>query len=45
MQSVQISASTEEHLFQEMIVEGVGGILNKASGELMVSVILYKWRT
>jgi len=42
VQCLQISASTEEHLFQEMIVEGVGGLLNKKSGKLLDSVILYK---
>ena len=42
VQSLQISASTEEHLFQEMIVEGVDGLLNKKSGKLLDSVTLYK---
>ena len=42
MQSLQISALTEEHLFQEMIVEGVGGLLNKKSGKLLDSVTFYK---
>ena len=42
MQSLQISALTEEYLFQEMILEGVGGLLNKKSGKLLDSVVLYK---
>ena len=42
MQSLQISADTEEYLFQEMILEGVGGLLNKKSGKLLDSVVLYK---
>jgi hypothetical protein len=41
VQSLQISPSTEEHLFQEMIVEGVGGFLNKKSGKLLDSVTLF----
>ena len=41
MQSLQISPSTEEHLFQEMIVEGVGGFLNKKLGKLLDSVTSY----
>jgi hypothetical protein len=41
VQSLQISPSTEEHLFQEMILEGVGGFLNKKSGKLLDSVTLF----
>jgi len=39
VQSLQISADTEEYLFQEMILEGVGGLLNKKSGKTIMRVV------
>ena len=38
----EIVASTEEQLLQEMIVEGVRGLVNKKSGKLLDKVLLYK---
>ena len=38
----EIVASTEEQLLQEMIVEGVRGLVNKKSGKLLERVWLYK---
>ena len=35
-------ASTEEQLLQEMIVEGVSGLMNKKTGKLLDKVWLYK---
>ena len=32
----------EEELLQEMIVEGVSGLVNKKSGKLLDKVVLYK---
>jgi len=40
-ESVEVSASSEEILFQQMIVAEVGGMLNK-SGELLNSIMMYK---
>ena len=38
----EIVASTEEQLLQEMIVEGVSGLVNKKTGKLLDKVWLYK---
>ena len=38
----EIVASMEEELLQEMIVEGVSGLVTKNSGKLLDKVVLYK---